>query len=211
MSKENIVFQKLDTPEVMEYTTVIDTDRQKVKYIKRIETLCRQSMEYQDYIAFLKDYVDMKHCAFFTGVENQEGSRVRIEIHHEPLTLFDIVSVVVNKYIEEGLPLNDLYITDEVMDLHYKNMVGLIPLSKTVHQAVHHSNDLIVPIQLVYGDFKSFLNEYDDYLSDEIIDKIERKIDMSKSIKSEMYNKLNPKFVYLNIDGYQIVKRTDFE
>ena len=106
-------------PEDMEYTVLLNTERDKEKFIRRVEKVVRSSMEYRDYIAFLKEYVDMSHCAFFTGVENGNGSRVRIEIHHEPLTLFDIVKVVVDKHIKEGIPLNDLFIADEVMKIHY--------------------------------------------------------------------------------------------
>ena len=111
-----------------------------------------EAEEYRDYIAYLKEYVDMTHCAFFNNVENSQGSRVRIEIHHEPLTLYDIVKTVVNKHIDEGIPLNDFFIADEVMLLHYTNKVGLVPLSKSVHQIIHNSNELIIPLDLLLVD-----------------------------------------------------------
>ena len=118
----------------------------------------------------------MNHCAFFNNVENVQGSRVRIEIHHEPLTLFDIVKTVLNKYLEEAIPINDLYIADEVMELHYKNQVGLIPLSKSMHQIIHNSNEFVIPLNLVYGEYRQFLEDYNDYLDEDVLDKIERKI-----------------------------------
>ena len=149
-----IKIESFAAPTDMEYNVYLNTERDKEKFIKRVEKVVRSSMEYRDYIAFLKEYVNMNHCAFFNNVENAQGSRVRIEIHHEPLTLFDIVKVVVNKHIDEGIPLNDLYISDEVMNLHYTNQVGLIPLSKSIHQIVHNSNEIIIPITLVFGDYK---------------------------------------------------------
>lgn len=204
MSIREQTFQK---PMEMEYSVILNTDKDREKFIKRIEQIIRSSLEYRDYIAYLKENVNMTKCAFFQNVENAQGSRVRIEIHHEPLTLFDIVSVVLNKFIEEGIPLDDLYIADEVMDLHYKNMVGLIPLSKSLHQIVHNSNDIIIPLSLVFGDYKDFIHEYEDYLDENIIGKIERKINDTKSFNQSMVDKLSPEFVYINVDGYELPKK----
>lgn len=204
MSIREQTFQK---PMEMEYSVILNTDKDREKFIKRVEQIIRSSLEYRDYIAYLKENVNMTKCAFFQNVENAQGSRVRIEIHHEPLTLFDIVSVVLNKFIEEGIPLDDLYIADEVMDLHYKNMVGLIPLSKSLHQIVHNSNDIIIPLSLVFGDYKDFIHEYEDYLDENIIGKIERKINDTKSFNQSMVDKLSPEFVYINVDGYELPKK----
>ena len=204
MSIREQTFQK---PMEMEYSVILNTDKDREKFIKRIEQIIRSSLEYRDYIAYLKENVNMTKCAFFQNVENAQGSRVRIEIHHEPLTLFDIVSVVLNKFIEEGIPLDDLYIADEVMDLHYKNMVGLIPLSKSLHQIVHNSNDIIIPLSLVFGDYKDFIHEYEDYLDENIIGKIEHKINDTKSFNQSMVDKLSPEFVYINVDGYELPKK----
>ena len=204
MSIREQTFQK---PMEMEYSVILNTDKDREKFIKRIEHIIRSSLEYRDYIAYLKENVNMTKCAFFQNVENSQGSRVRIEIHHEPLTLFDIVSVVLNKFIEEGIPLDDLYIADEVMDLHYKNMVGLIPLSKSLHQIVHNSNDIIIPLSLVFGDYKGFIHEYEDYLDENIMGKIERKINDTKNFNQSMVDKLSPEFVYINVDGYELPKK----
>lgn len=207
-----IKFEKYATPDDMEYTTMLNSDRDKVKYIKRIEQIIRTSMEYRDYVNFLKDYVNMKHCAFFTNIENDAGSRVRIEIHHEPLTLFDIVQTVLNKHLEEGIPLNDLFIADEVIALHYKNQVGLVPLSKSIHQIVHHGNDLVIPLNLVYGDYKDFIDEYNDYLSEEVVAKLERKINETKTINAEkIQEKLNPTYTYVEVDGFTLPQKVEIE
>lgn len=198
-------------PDDMEYSVILNTDRDKEKFIRRIENVVRSSMEYRDYVVFLKEHVNMTHCAFFNNMENGQGSRVRIEIHHEPLTLFDIVQTVVNKCIEEAIPLNDLFIADEVMELHYTNKVGLIPLSKSIHQIIHNSNELVIPLNLVYGNYKEFLEEYEDYLDENILDKMERKINETKTIKEEMLDKLKPSYVYVEVDGYSLPKRMDIE
>lgn len=201
-------FQK---PIDMEYEIRLDSDRDKEKFIKRVEQMIRSSLEYRDYIAYLKENVDMTKCAFFNSVENRSDSKVRIEIHHEPLTLFDIVSVVLNKHMEEGIPINDLYIADEVMNLHYQNMVGLVPLSKSLHQIIHNSDEIIIPLNLVFGDYTGFLREYSDYLDEHILDKIERKINETKHFTQDMADKLSPKFVYVNVDGFELPKKMVIE
>ena len=201
-------FQK---PIDMEYEIRLDSDRDKEKFIKRVEQMIRSSLEYRDYIAYLKENVDMTKCAFFNSVENRSDSKVRIEIHHEPLTLFDIVSVVLTKHMEEGIPINDLYIADEVMNLHYQNMVGLVPLSKSLHQIIHNSDEIIIPLNLVFGDYAGFLREYSDYLDEHILDKIERKINETKHFTQDMADKLSPKFVYVNVDGFELPKKMVIE
>lgn len=201
-------FQK---PMDMEYEIRLDSDRDKEKFIKRVEQMIRSSLEYRDYIAYLKENVDMTKCAFFNSVENRSDSKVRIEIHHEPLTLFDIVSVVLTKHMEEGIPINDLYIADEVMNLHYQNMVGLVPLSKSLHQIIHNSDEIIIPLNLVFGDYTGFLREYSDYLDEHILDKMERKINETKHFTQDMADKLSPKFVYVNVDGFELPKKMVIE
>jgi len=201
-------FQK---PIDMEYEIRLDSDRDKEKFIKRVEQMIRSSLEYRDYIAYLKENVDMTKCAFFNSVENRSDAKVRIEIHHEPLTLFDIVSVVLTKHMEEGIPINDLYIADEVMNLHYQNMVGLVPLSKSLHQIIHNSDEIIIPLNLVFGDYTGFLREYSDYLDEHILDKIERKINETKHFTQDMVDKLSPKFVYVNVDGFELPKKMVIE
>lgn len=208
--KPHIRIDKYVKPDDMEYSVRLNTDKEKVKFIKRVETIIRSSMEYRDYISFLKEYVNMNQCAFFNNVSNSSSSKVRIEVHHDPLTLYDIVKIVVNKFIDEGIPLDDLYIADEVLALHYKNLVGLIPLSKSIHQIIHNSSELFIPLNLVYGDYKKFLEEYNDYLDDDILDKVEKKINETKSVNRElMANKLSPKYVYLEVDGYTLPQKQE--
>ena len=205
MGIKSIAFAK---PEDMEYQVILETDRDKVKFIKRVESIVRSSMEYRDYVAFLKEHVNMNHCAFFTNIENSTGSRVRIEIHHEPLTLYDIVQTVLNRHLNDGVPINDLFIADEVMELHYKNMVGLIPLSKSVHQIVHHGTEITIPLTMVYGEYKQFIDDYMDYLDPSVLDKIERKIDETNTINTEKIGKaLTPQYVYIEVDGFTLPQK----
>ena len=195
-------------PERIEYVVNISDAKKKRRFIERVKRLIRSSMEYRDYIQFLREHMDMKSCAFFQMVtsdttNNNENRKVKIEIHHEPFTLDDLVSVVLEKYIEEGLELNAMYIAEEVMELHYKNMVGLVPLSKTIHQIIHNSGKIPVPIYLTYGEYASFVQAYEPYISDDLYNKLERKIAETKAITPESFDAIMKEFTYLEVEGRQ--------
>lgn len=181
---------------------VLLNDKDKVKFIKMIERIVRSSLEYKQYIRFLKDEIDMTECSFFNNVSNKNGSKVSIEIHHEPFTLFDIAQIVTEKYIRTGTELNPLDIAEEVMILHYKNHVGLIPLSITVHQLVHDGK-LFIPLQNVFGKYTKFIEEYRSIIETLDVNNILRtKFEMSKDLTINDMTLLETKYVYLDIDGF---------
>ena len=210
MSKDSSFIRTIQTviPEEMEYSVFINSDKDKVKFIKRCEKVIRSSNEYRDYVAFLKENIDMDKCAFWKNVSSENSKRVKIEIHHEPFTLFDIVSVVVERFLDQGYPLNDLLIADEVMELHYANMVGLIPLSKTIHQIVHNSTKIRIPLNMVYGDYTSFLTseKYEAYV-DELFEKLEIKINETKNLTEANFDDLRKEFTYLEMKDVPAVNK----
>ena len=206
---------KLTKPQSMEYTVNLSNEKQRQKFIFRIEKMVRSSMEYKDYIQFLKEHIGLNKCIFFQNVsqEKTEGRRkkVSLEIHHEPFTLFDIVKVVVDKFEQQGLPMNDLLIADEVMELHYSNKVGLVPLSKTAHEMVHDSVNLFVPLTMCYGNYSAFLEEYEEagVDMDDLYEKLEKKMDMTKNITPETFDALTRQFTYIEVDEFEDIEKMD--
>lgn len=200
---------KLTAPASMEYYVPLTNDKDKHKFIQRVEKVVRSSLEYRDYINFLKEHVGLDSCVFFQNVESGKKSRISVELHHEPFTLYDIVSTVLTKYIDEGLPINDLNIADEVMELHYTNKVGLVPVSKTAHQIVHNSTKLIVPLNMVYGQYSQFLDEYEPYVDDSLYEKLEKKMDMTNNLTPESFEAIKKEFTYLEVDGYDDIEKMD--
>lgn len=184
-----------------ERSVVLMNEKQKTTFIKRIESICRGSMEYKAYIAYLREFMDMSECSFYKGVNNKYKKKISIEIHHEPFTLYDIVNVVVDKWLKEDWNLNPYLIAEEVMKLHYMNLVGLIPLSITVHQLVHDGK-LFVPLQDVKGDFVNFVKQYDKYISPDIKSKLNNKLLLSKEVVNTSI--LEKKFIYLQVDGWEL-------
>ena len=110
--------------------------------------------------------------------------------------------------MEEGLPLNELLMAEEVMKVHYSNMVGLIPLSKTLHLMVHGENaeKVVIPAYMIFGNYKKFIEEYGDYMNDEDFKKIERLIQRTKEIKESDYKFLEQHYDYIEVDGFKQIQ-----
>lgn len=180
---------------------VFKNNRDRVKFIKTCESLIRKSMEYKDYIKFLKNHMDMNKCLVLKGLNVENGKRYSIEIHHEPFTLFDIVETVLLKreYLGEGI--NPFLIADEVMELHYDEKIGLVPLSKTMHQLVH-DDKIFIPLQLIYHKYDKFYDEYEPFMSERLKEAIELKVNISLKCPDILSDILDPEFVYIEIDGF---------
>lgn len=174
-------------------------DRDKV--IKHIETLIRSSIEYKDYIKFLKTF--MNKDTFFSNVEQTAYNKVKIELHHSPLTLYDIVTIVLTKHEDLYGKINLFDIAEEVMKLHYQCKVGLAPLSKTTHKLVHDGK-VFVTVKMVRGDWVSFYKEYLDYFPQDMIEKLKRIIQFSKEVQD--VSLLETKYTYIKVDGFKQIQ-----
>ena len=114
------------------------------------------------------------------------------------------------------MPLNDLMIADEVLEMHYANQVGLVPLSKTAHQIIHNSEKLLVPLNMVYGQYSEFLEKYDNYIDEDklgvdLYDKLSRKMEMTKNLTPESFDAIKKEFTYLEVDGFEDIQKMDVE
>ena len=177
------------------------TPKERVKFIKMVESVCRKSMEYKEYIRFLKRNTDVRRCTILKGLNTNNGKRYSIELHHEPFTLFDIVETVLNKREMLGEKIEPLSIADEVMALHYDGKVGLIHLSTTMHQLVH-DDKIFIPLQYIYQSYNEFYSEYKPYFNPLVIEKLEMKVEMSLKTDNFVSDSIDPCFTYINIDGF---------
>jgi hypothetical protein len=100
------------------------------KFIKDVEKLFRMSPEYKIWLST----VDRSVCAA-TGLSTNDG--VHIEVHHYGRTLYDICKNVVDYFINNQLPLNSIYLTMVIFDLHMNKCVSYIPLLHCIHQMYH--------------------------------------------------------------------------
>lgn len=178
------------------------SDKDKVKAIKHVEnTIIRPSLEYKAYIKFLREKYDMTKCSFFNNVSNEHSKRVKIEIHHSPFTLFDITSVVAEKQMHEDGEFNYFKIGKEVVQLHYQCRVGLIPLSSTIHSMVHNGS-IFIPLDCPRGNYISFIEEYDRYLSQDLLAMLEDAYILTK--QTHDLSILDTVYTYIDCDGFKL-------
>lgn len=169
-------------------------------YIADLERIVRNSFEYRWLIGFLKNTEGMDVCSFLYNVSSKDNTKVHIEIHHSPLTLYDICATVVKKrqHNNEDLEINS--VAEEVMWLHYAGWVGLIPLSETVHNMVHNQY-IFIPTNVVRGNYQAFINSYYNYISPDILDCIDAAEQATKDYNGKQMEIFNTHKIYVNTNG----------
>ena len=167
------------------------------KYIKKIKDLVRHSFEYRQLVNYLRENLQLNKCSFYENVSNENNYKIKIEIHHEPFALEDIVLIVYKKRSYYREDISPEMVAKEILYLHYKFYIGLIPLSETVHELVHN-NYLFIPCDRVLGDFEKFAEIYHEFLEVEQIETLDaiRKY-------TEAYNFVRPavldrKYIYID-------------
>jgi len=146
----------------------------------------------------------------FSDDQATDTTKVHIEIHHEPLSLYDICLIVYNKRVAFNEPLDEEYVAKEVMYLHYNLMVGLIPLAETVHQLVH-AQYLFVPTTAVLGKYREFVDRYQPYMIPEQLETLEHIEEATKVYDSDDAKLLLSKnYIYIDMSGsYNLPKTED--
>lgn len=142
------------------------------RFIQDTERAVRMSYEYRQLIGYLRNTEGMNKCSFLGNVTNVDNTKVRIEIHHSPLTLYDIAATVIKKRLHNQESIDIFDCAKEVMWLHYMGFVGLIPLSETVHEMVHNQY-IFVPTNIVRGNYKKFVELYYNYIDPEVLDAVD--------------------------------------
>jgi hypothetical protein len=152
---------------------LLTNEKNKEKFIKSIERIIRTSIEYRNYIGYLRNEVNLTYCTLFDRIPEEVASALKIEMHHMPFTLYDLVDIILTKYLTLDRPFTRFSISNEVMDLHFSNKVGLVPLTVTAHQMMHAGKYFIKKSD-VFGKYDLFIEDNKAYLTDEHLEKITR-------------------------------------
>jgi hypothetical protein len=177
------------------------------KRVKGIEKVVRGSYEYEIFIHYLKHTLDLNRCAFYEGYSMKNG--FTLELHHSPLTLFDITYTVCNKYLENNGFYETFPVAEEVVMLHYAFNVGLVPLNPTAHK-LHHNDCLPIHPSLVKGDWERFVTTYKPYLTQETLLKVDDAKEFMKRHKTTEYPKiLMKKEQFYSISNIKSIKEFD--
>ena len=151
----------------------LDDEKDYNKFVKDIERIVRSSFEYKVFCRYLRENFGMDRCAFLNNVSKEESPDVKIHLHHYPYSLFDIVNIIYRKRYYNRESLSVFMIAEEVIRLHYQLLVGLVPLSETVHQLAH-AGRLFIPVNKVLGRYKLFTDIYYPFIEPDMIDTLKR-------------------------------------
>lgn len=172
-------------------------------FIRDLERVVRNSFEYRTLIKYLKDTEGMDVCSFLENVTSRDNKKVSIEIHHTPLTLYDICMAVYKKRFNKHQDIDINSIAEEVMWLHYSGWVGLIPLSTTVHDLVHNQY-LFIPTNVIRGNYKAFIETYYDYIEPEVLDAIDAAEQATIDYNNKQMNIFNNHTIYVNMNDVNL-------
>lgn len=132
-----------------------ETDKDETAFLKKVETLVRQSPEYKDWVRFITYTLGNTKCC----ITFEEMNETNVHVHHHPISLFTICKAVMNKYMDDGKQFCSFDIAQEVISLHYKNKIGYMTLLGDIHKKYHNGFQQL-PIESVHGDYKEFIEKY---------------------------------------------------
>jgi hypothetical protein len=157
-------------PTVQYFDNTQPLDKKTIKYL---ETCVRSSYEYRSYIEYLKSDLDITKIALMPQIDIKD-IKVSLEFHHYPLTLYEIADIITNEMLKKAGPNGKISLFDvmeEITKEHYEGLVGLVPLTSTLHEMAH-SQSLVIPFDCVYGNVDKFYIQHKDYMVPEYADKI---------------------------------------
>jgi hypothetical protein len=132
-----------------------DDEKEFVKFVKNVEKLVRNSIEYREWVNYITEVVGYANCA----LTEERMTEVTIEIHHHPINLFTITKAVLTHKINTQKDFCTFDIAQDIIDLHFQNRIGYIPLVSTLHEK-YHTGFLEIPIDFCHGDYYYILNNY---------------------------------------------------
>ncbi|QQM14699.1 hypothetical protein CPT_MarsHill_165 [Staphylococcus phage MarsHill] len=140
-----------------------DDIKSEETFNKYIEKIVRSSYEYKSFIKALKTEMDLTKCKFIPEVDINDDKRLTMEMHHYPLSLYDIVSSYREKLktnYEYKKSYESFKIAEDVIKMHFEGNIGIVPLSYTAHELAHNG-DLFIPLneEFVFGNFEGLFNQ----------------------------------------------------
>lgn len=153
-----------------------------VSFVKAVEKIFRSSNQYKRYVSHIKKDVGLKRCQIHGNIEETEekGEKLSLEMHHGPiLTLFDIVSIVLDDQLKRGNRVTTFGIADLVAEAHFDDYIQVVMLCKTCHELVH-TREILLHYNQAYGNLPEFLKKYKNGLTPELYNKIRNYIEMCK-------------------------------
>ena len=145
------------------------------KFIKSVESVVRGIPEYKEWTSYIKDTLGHYYCAL-TG---ELSSQVKVDIHHHPVSLYSISKAAIFKQMESQREFYTLDIAQDVINMHYENRIGYVPIVRTLHEKFHNGF-LHLPIDMVHGDFRYFIDHYGTFLDEDDLETIQARLAINR-------------------------------
>lgn len=151
-----------------------ENETEYTRFARNCEKLVRSSLEYKQWKDYIRDVLQQNAC----DVTHETVGEVEVQIHHHIPTLFQIVKAIINKKVASEQSFSTFDICLEVIEVHYKNWVGYSCLVTTIHEKITNGY-LSLPVELVHGNYRAFLEQYGQYLDTSDLEEINEKLSVS--------------------------------
>jgi hypothetical protein len=145
-------------------------------FLKEVVSMSRKSPEYSRYRSFLVDNVELDRCSVLSGLTQEEVSAAGLELHHFPLSLFDIAELVLGQMESDGVRITTFAVANAVMAQHWRGNVGLVPVTQTIHEAAHAGQVHIHPLS-IFGNWRALLEENRAGIGEALAEKLRAIVD----------------------------------
>ena len=138
--------------------SLIDTEEYS-KFIYASESLFRHSRFYKDY----KANIMATGLCYDQEMKAITSEMTDIEMHHHLPTLRDAAIIITESHFINQTPVNSFIVAKELEDCHRNNMMGLLMLTTSNHQAYTNDPNAFISIKQLYGNPLLFLEKYGPY------------------------------------------------
>ena len=146
------------------------------KFVKNCEKLVRSCLEYKEWRSYIIDVLGIHTCM----ITEEIMSECTVEVHHHIPSLFVLIKGIVNKHVETEERFSSFDIASKAIELHFMNKVGYVTLISSMHEKFHNGH-LLIPSELVKGDYNFFITEYSRYIEEEDLETINKRISINES------------------------------
>lgn len=151
--------------------TAFEGEKDYIAFVKNCEKAVRGCIEYKLWRNYIRDVLQIQTCV----LTHERIDQTTIDIHHHIPSLFILIKALINKRIEEERSFSTFDIAIDTIEFHFQNRVGFVPLVSSLHEKFHNGY-LKVPIEMVKGDFRYFIDNYFRYLDDEDLEVMNQRI-----------------------------------
>ena len=156
--------------------TMLDGDLGE-RFIKNAVSRFRKSRTYKNYKSHLMQ-MGLNRCQVHGNIMNTEDLEMAtIEMHHNILTIYDDAAIITTHMINTQGAITTFDLVELLKMEHINHHIPTVMLSKTAHQMLHAHEDFIIPPDMVFGDWPTFLKIYKYGITPEIATKVLKYID----------------------------------